>query len=92
MSYSKGSGAPWGTTTDFSKVGEGAEDGLVAERDVDDTVVDEGRHGVHDGRLLSSTRGCGRDKDTSVLAPVGTGLPLAALKSSQHSSSPKRNR
>lgn len=84
MSYSKGSGAPWGTTTDFSEVGEGAEDGLVAERDVDDTVVDEGRHGVHDGGLLSSAGGGGGDEDTGVLAPKGTGLPLATLDASQH--------
>lgn len=74
--YSKGTGAPWRATTDLSKVGKGSENGLVSERDVDDTVVGEGREGVHDGRLLTTTGGTSGNKDTGILAPEGTSLPL----------------
>jgi len=71
---------PGGATADLGEIGESAEDGLVAEGNEDHTVVDEGRHGADDGRLLATTGGGSANEGTGVLAPEGTGLPLATLK------------
>lgn len=43
-SYSKGPGTPGTTAVDLVEVGQQGEDGLVAQRDVDKTVVGEGAH------------------------------------------------
>lgn len=57
------------------EVGQLGEDGLVAERNVDETVVGEGAHGSKAGGLLTTTLGTGGNEETSVLAPVATGGP-----------------
>lgn len=62
---------------DLLQVGELREDGLVAERDVDEAVVGEGAHGGNGGRLLATSDGTGGDKETGVLAPVATRGPDA---------------
>jgi hypothetical protein len=60
------------TTVDLAQVGQEREDGLVAERNEEDTVVGQGRESSVDSHLLSSTRGAGGNEDTSVLASEGT--------------------
>jgi hypothetical protein len=45
------------------------ESGLVAERNVDDTVVSESAHGGKGCALLSTSLSAGADEETSVLAP-----------------------
>lgn len=40
----------------------------VTERNENNAVVGEGRHGIHDGSFLASTGGTGRDEDTSVFS------------------------
>lgn len=75
----KGTGTPGGATTNLSEVGESAEDGFVAEGNVDHAVVDEGRHGADDGGLLTTAGGGSGNEGTGVLAPESTSLPLATL-------------
>jgi hypothetical protein len=75
----KGTGTPGGSTANLGEVGKSAEDGLVAEGNEDHAVVDKGRHGADDGGLLTAAGGGGGNEGTDVLAPVGTGLPLATL-------------
>lgn len=70
--------APRRAAADLAQVGQDAEGGLVAQRDEDHAVVHEGRHGADDGGLLASARGGGADEHAGVLAPEGSGLPLAA--------------
>lgn len=60
------------TTVDLGEVGQEREDGLVAERDEDDTVVGQRRESGVDSHLLPSSGGTGRNEDTSVLASEGT--------------------
>lgn len=76
--YGEGAGTPGAAATDLGVVAEKVEGSLVAERHVDDTVVSESAHGSDSGALLSTTLSGGGDEETSVLAPEGTGLPLAA--------------
>lgn len=75
---------PGGATANLSEVGESAEDGLVAERNKDHAVVDEGRHGADDGGLLTTAGGGSGNESTGVLAPEGTSLPLATLMTCQY--------
>ena len=58
---------------DLLKVGQLSEGSLVSQRDVDEAVVDESRHGGDGGGLLATTEGAGADEHTSILAPVGLG-------------------
>lgn len=58
-----------------SQLGKGV---LVAQRNVDETVVSEGAHGGDGSRLLATTESTGGDEETSVLAPVTTGGPDGA--------------
>jgi hypothetical protein len=76
---SEGTGTPGRATANLGEVGKSAEDGLVAEGNEDHAVVDEGRHGTDDGRLLTTTGGGSGNEGTGVLAPEGTSLPLATL-------------
>jgi hypothetical protein len=69
---------PWGTTVDLLKVGQLSEGSLVSQRNVDEAVVDESRHGGDGGGLLATTEGAGADEHTSILAPEGALLPLLA--------------
>ena len=63
---------------DLLEVGEHGEGGLVAQRNVDKAVVNEGAHAGHDGGLLATTGGTGGDEGTSVLSSVATAGPDAA--------------
>ena len=63
---------------DLLKVGQLSEGSLVSQRDVDEAVVDESRHGGDGGGLLATTEGAGADEHTSILAPEGALLPLLA--------------
>lgn len=60
---------------DLGQVSQEREDGLVAERNEDDTVVAQGRESGVDGHFLPSTRGAGGNKDAGVLASEGTLSP-----------------
>lgn len=84
----KGTGTPRRATTDLGEVTKSAEDSLVAEGDEDHAVVNKGRHGADDSGLLATTGGGGGNESTSVLAPVGTGRPLATLKNNQYMFNP----
>lgn len=75
VAYSESTGTPGAATVDLVEVGQLAEDGLVAERDVDETVVSEGAHGRKSSGLLTTTLGTGGDEETGILAPVATGSP-----------------
>lgn len=72
---SEGTGTPGATTVDLAEVGQLGEGGLVAQRDVEETVVSKGAHGSKGSGLLATTGGTGRDEETSILAPVATGSP-----------------
>lgn len=74
----EGSRSPGGATVHLREVRELRERVLVSERHEYYAVVDEGRERVGDGGLLSATRGCGGDEDTSVLASESTGRPETA--------------
>jgi hypothetical protein len=76
--YGEGTSAPSATTADLAVVTKEVEGGLVAERNVDDTVVSESAHGSESSALLSTTLGAGADEEAGVLAPEATGLPLTA--------------
>lgn len=75
IAYSKSTSTPSATAVDLLQVGEHREDGLVAERDVDEAVVGEGAHGGNGSRLLATTKGTGGNKETGVLAPVAARGP-----------------
>ena len=75
----EGTSTPGGATANLGEISESAEDGLVAEGNVDHAVVDEGRHGADDGGLLTAAGGGSGNEGTGVLAPVGASLPLTAL-------------
>ena len=77
-SYSKGTSAPWATTTDLVQVCELREGILVAERNVDDAVMSEGAEGGDDSALLATTLGTAGHEDANVLAVEGATSPLAA--------------
>lgn len=76
----EGTGTPRRATTDLGEISKSAEDSLVAERNEDHAVVDKGRHGADDSGLLTTTGGGSGNEGTSILAPEGTGLPLATLE------------
>lgn len=76
--YGEGTSAPSATTTDLAVVAEEVESGLVAEGNVDDTVVRKSAHGSESSALLSTALGSGRDEQARVLAPEAAGLPLLA--------------
>jgi hypothetical protein len=76
----KGASSPGGSTADFGQICQGAKDGLVAEGNEDHAVVDKSAHGADDGGFLTAARGGGADEGAGVFAPVGSGLPLAALR------------
>lgn len=62
---------------DFVQVRELTKSGLVAQRDVDKTVVSESAQGRESGGFLATTLGASRDEQTGVLAPVTTSGPDA---------------
>lgn len=76
--YSVGTGTPGATTVNLLEIGHEGEGVLVAQRDVDETVVGEGAHGGQSSALLATTGGTSGDEETSVLAPVATGSPDGA--------------
>lgn len=76
----EGTGTPGRATADLGEVTKSAEDSLVAEGNEDHAVVNESRHGTDDSGLLTTTGSGSGNEGTSVLAPVGTGRPLATLK------------
>lgn len=57
------------------QVGQEGEDGAVAERNEEDTVVGQGGEGGIDGHFLTSTRGTRGNEDTGVLASEGAASP-----------------
>lgn len=69
---------PWGTTVDLLKVGQLSESSLVAERNVDEAVVNQSGHAGDGGGLLATTEGTGADEHAGVLAPEAALLPLLA--------------
>lgn len=75
--YGESTSAPSTATADLAVVAEDGESGLVAKRDVDDTVVGKCAHGSESSRLLSTTLGTGADEQTGILAPEGARGPLA---------------
>jgi hypothetical protein len=66
------------TTVYFCQVGQEREDGLVAERDEDDTVVSQRREGGVYGHLLSTTRTSSGNECASVFAREATISPDTA--------------
>lgn len=78
FTHSEGTGTPGATTVNLVEVGQEGECGLVAERNVDETVVGEGAHGGDGSGLLATTGGTGGDEETGVLAPVAAGSPDGA--------------
>lgn len=56
------------------KVGELGKGLGVSERDIDHSVMNESRKGVHDGRLLRSRRSSG-DKGREVFASESSSTP-----------------
>lgn len=62
----------------FAQVRELRKCVLVSERDEDDAMVSECRHGVRDGAFLSTTWGGRGDENTGVLSVKGTLAPEPA--------------
>lgn len=60
---------------EVSKLGKGL---LVTQWNVDEAVVGESRHGRKGRALLTTSLGGSAEEQAGVLAPVGTGLPLAS--------------
>lgn len=65
------------TTMHLFQVGQEGEDGAVAERNEEDTMVGQGREGSIDSHFLSSTRATRGNEDTGVLASEGALTPEA---------------
>jgi hypothetical protein len=63
------------TTVNFSQVAQLREGKSVTKRDEDYTVVSQSTQGIHHGNLLSSTRRCSRDENTSVFSCKSTFCP-----------------
>lgn len=59
----------------FRQICQEREDGLVAERNEDDTVVGQRGEGGVDGHFLTSARATGGNEDAGVLASKGTTGP-----------------
>lgn len=76
--YRESTSTPGATTVDLVQVRELGKGSLVAQRDVDQAVVSESAHGSESSRLLTTTKGTGRDEQTGVLAPVATSNPDTA--------------
>lgn len=83
----EGASAPWRATVDLLKVAQQSAGVLVAQWNVDQTVVGEGGHGVGSSHFLATAWGAGGDEDgcelavESALAPkaaggINEGLPL----------------
>lgn len=68
---------PCGATVDLVQVGQLAKDWRKAQRNVDHTVVGQGRKQVDNGGLVT-TAGTGGDEDTGRLMVEGTLLPQTA--------------
>jgi hypothetical protein len=51
---------------DLREVGEEREGSLVAERNIEETVMGEGAHGSDRSGLLATTEGTGGDEQASV--------------------------
>lgn len=62
---------------DFVQVRELTKGGLVAQRDVEETVVSKSAHRSEGGGLLTATLSASRDEQTGVFAPVATSGPDA---------------
>ena len=77
LTYSEGTGTPGATTVNLVQVAELSEDGLVAQRNVDEAVVSESAHRGKGSGLLTTTLGTGRNEKTGVLAPEATSGPNA---------------
>lgn len=78
--YSESSSTPRASTSDLRKVGQDREARLVAQRDVDDAVMRQGRQSSNNRALLSTTWSTSRDKDTSILSPVCARSPLTSSR------------
>ena len=65
---------PWGTTVDLLKIGQLSEGGLVAQRNVDEAVVDESRHGGDGGGLSSANFREGGGTSRSSHGKIGGGF------------------
>lgn len=75
--YSEGTSTPGATTVNLVQVAQLAEDGLVAQRNVDEAVVSESAHRGKGSGLLTTTLSTGRHEETGVLAPEATSGPDA---------------
>jgi hypothetical protein len=75
LTYSEGTSTPGATTVNLVQVAQLGEDGLVAQRNVDEAVVGESAHRGKGSRLLTTTLSTGRHEETGVLAPEATGGP-----------------
>lgn len=73
--YSKGTSTPWGTTTDLGERVEQGECVLVSERNIDDSVVGEGRDRVESSDFLPTTLSTGRNEDTGIFSREITRSP-----------------
>lgn len=73
--YSKGTGTPWRTTTDLGERGKEGEGVLVSERNVDDSVMGEGRDRVESSNFLPTTLPTGGNEKTGVFPRESTGSP-----------------
>lgn len=62
----------------LTQVAQVREHRLVAQRDVDDAVVGEGRHGRDGSRFLPAAHGAIGDEQAGVFAPETTRSPEAA--------------
>lgn len=76
--YSKSTSTPGASTVDLLQVGQLGKGMLVAQGNVDESVVSEGAHGGDGSRLLATTESTGGNEKTGVLAPVTTSGPDGA--------------
>jgi len=74
----EGTSTPWASTVDLVQVGLHAKRSLVAQGNVDETVVHKRAHAGNGSRLLATAQGARRNEDTGVFAPEGALLPLLA--------------
>ena len=74
----EGTSTPWASTVDLVQVGQHAKRSLVAQGNVDETVVHKRAHAGNGSRLLATAQGARRNEDTGVLSPEGALLPLLA--------------
>lgn len=74
----KGAGAPGTATVDLGQAGQLGKGLGVAERDIDDAVVGESRHGGDARRLLAAAVATGGDEEASILGEEATRSPDSA--------------